>query len=460
MALQNFPASLQPIIQQGFLEQRFQTYLQSALGYRMAAIREDFATNIGETLTKTRPGLKAPTITPINPTGITNFDNGLSPSTFTIEQFKLTLNMYGDTIDLNTVTNRVGIVEQFLHNSQVNAIQAGQSLDRLARNKLFAGYLSGNTRVRTALGSPTATVSVDDINGFDTVLVNGIPTSVSASNPLSVTVGSSVYTLIGAAPDATNVSTVAVPFGFALGTAQTALAAGAGAAPGRSGVLTFSSNVATSDGTLYSAITAAVGSVILRPNARNSTAALNVGDLFTMSTVLDAVAYLRRNAVPAINGYYNCHLDPVSARQLFADPDFKQLFQGQQASQEYRMGKVIELLDVRFVPTTEAPVQAHPTIANAVVRRPIIVGAGALIEGDFAGMGAMDTADDGAIVDIVDKVVQVTREPMDRLRQIIAQSWYWIGDFCAPTDYTLNASIVPSASNANFKRACVIEHLG
>ena len=60
MGIQNFPAALQPIIQQGFLEQTFQEFLQSALGYRMAAKRENFKTNIGETLTKTRPGLKAP----------------------------------------------------------------------------------------------------------------------------------------------------------------------------------------------------------------------------------------------------------------------------------------------------------------------------------------------------------------------------------------------------------------
>lgn len=453
MPIQNFPAALVPIIQTGFLEQTFQQFLQSALGYRMAATREEFSTNIGETLTKTRPGLKAPTIQPLVTSGNVNFDNGLTPSTFTVEQFKLTLQMYGDTIDLNTVTNKVGIVDQFLHNSKVNAIQAGQSLDRLARNKLFAGYLAGNTRVRTALGSPSATLSVDDINGFENVLVNGVPTPVSSSNPMSVTVGASVYTLTGAVADATNVSTTNVPFGFAVGAQPVS-----GAAPGRSGVLTFSSNVSTSDGALANTVISSVGSVILRPNARPSAAALVSGDYFTMSTALDAVAYLRRNAVAPINGMYNCHLDPVSARQLFADPDFKQLFQGQAASQEFRMGKVIELLDLRFIPTTEAPLQSHPTIANAFVRRPIVVGEGALIEGDFAGMGAFDTPDDGAIVDVVDKVVQVTREPMDRLRQIIAQSWYWIGDFVAPTDFTLNSAIVPSASNAYYKRGVVIEH--
>lgn len=455
MAIQNFPAALQPMIQVGFLETLFQEHLTSVLGYRQAARRENFRTNIGETLTKTRPGLKAPVITPLGTSGNTNFDNGLSPSTFSIEQFKLTLAQYGDTIDLNTVTNRVGIVDQFRQNIIVNATQAGQSLDRLARNRLFAGYMSGNTRVRVTLGAPAATISVDDITGFENALVNGVPTPVSATNPLSVTVGSNVYTLVSTAADASNVSTIAAPFGNAL-----PVQPASGLAPGRSGTLTFSGNVTVADGTALNAVTMTNGAVILRPNARTTTANIVAGDMFNMSIVLDAVAYLRRNAVPAINGYYNCHLDPVSSRQLFADPDFKQLFQGQSAAAEFRMGRVIELLDVRFIPTTEAPVQVHPTNATLNVRRPIVVGEGALIEGDFDGMAATDVAPADSIINIVDGVVQVTREPLDRLQQIIAQSWYWIGDFTAPTDFTVNAAIVPTASASYYKRGVVIEHQG
>ena len=101
MGIQNFPAALQPIIQLGFLEKEFETNLQSVLGYRMAAKREVFRTNIGETLTKTRPGLKAPVTRPLQASGNTNLDNGLTPTTWTVEQYTLTLAMYGDTINLN-----------------------------------------------------------------------------------------------------------------------------------------------------------------------------------------------------------------------------------------------------------------------------------------------------------------------------------------------------------------------
>jgi hypothetical protein len=223
--------------------------------------------------------------------------------------------------------------------------------------------------------------------------------------------------------------------------------------------VTFSTNVTVADGTAGQVVSSAVGPSIMRPNAKLTSAALAPADTFSMSIVLDAVARLRSNAVPAINGMYNCHLDPISGRQLFADPDFKQLFQGQDAAKEFRMGRVIELLDCRFIPTTEAPLTVSPTNSAYNVRRPIVCGAGALLEGDFEGMGETDTPTD-AIIHEVDGIFHVTRPPLDRLSQIIAQSWYWIGDFCCPTDFTVNSTIVPSASNAYYKRAVAIEHIG
>ncbi len=184
---------------------------------------------------------------------------------------------------------------------------------------------------------------------------------------------------------------------------------------------------------------AANASVIIRPNGRATTAALTASDTLTMGCLLDAVSKLRMNAVPEIDGAYNCYLDPVSARQLFADNDFRQLFQGAtSANQVFRSGMVNDFLGLRFVPTTEAYVQAHPTLAGAVVRRPIMVGQGALIEGDFAGMAESDIAPSDSIVSVVDGIAMVTREPIDRLQQIIAQSWYWIGGFCAPSDTMTN----------------------
>ena len=64
MGISNFPLALQPIIQQGFLEREFQQALRSRLGYRACADREDISVGIGETLTKTRAGLRPAVTTP------------------------------------------------------------------------------------------------------------------------------------------------------------------------------------------------------------------------------------------------------------------------------------------------------------------------------------------------------------------------------------------------------------
>src|SRR5271166_6148444 len=207
MGIQNFPASLQPIIQQGFLEREFSQALRSKLGYRACADRVNVAVGIGETLTKTRAGLKPPVTTPLAPATNTNLDNGLTATTWGVEQYTIGINLYAATTDLNVVTERVGIASQFLQNAYVNGEQAARSLDELSRNALFGAYLGGNTRVRTTLASPAPIVSVDDVRGFLTVFVNGVQQPVSNGTPMTVTIGSNVYSLVAVALDATNVST-------------------------------------------------------------------------------------------------------------------------------------------------------------------------------------------------------------------------------------------------------------
>src|ERR1019366_689590 len=301
MGIQNFPVALQPIIQQGFLEREFEQALVSRLGDRACADREDIAVGIGETLTKTRAGLKPTGTAAIVAATNKNFDNGLTPGNWGVEQYTITINHYAATMDLNMVTSRVGIASQFLQNAYTNGEQAARSLDELARNALYSAYFGGNTRVRVTLGSAGAAVSVDDIRGFQLVFVNGVQQAVSVSNSLTVTIGANIYTTIGATPDTTNVSTT---WG------------------GISGVLTLSGSMSVSDGTAGNTVLSATASPIMRPSGRGNASQITGSDTLTMSCLLDAVARLRVNAVPEIEGAYNCYLDPVSARQLFSDPDF------------------------------------------------------------------------------------------------------------------------------------------
>jgi hypothetical protein len=457
MGIQNFPAVLQPIIQQGFLEREFEQALRSKLAYRSIAERVTLKIGIGETITKTRASLKGSITTPLAASSNTNLDNGLSSTNWSTEQYTVGINMYAATQDLNTVTSRVGIASQFVQNAYTNGEQAARSVEELARNALFSPYMGGNTRLNATLGSANATISVDDIRGFQyapylsgftsaaQALTAGAPSptmlAVSSSNTVSVLVNGTAYTLQGATPDATNVST---------------------APNGISGTLTFTTTVSTTNGTTGNSVIAANAPAILRPNGRATTGLINSSDTLTMGNLLDAVALLRRNAVPTIDGLYNCMLDPVSARQLFADPDFKQLFQGVGGGNAvFKSGMASDFLGLRLLTTTEAQTQVSPLVSTAMIRRPIVCGAGALIEGDFEGLAAEDVAPKDALISVMDPAIaMVTREPLDRLQQIIAQSWYAIVGFTAPTDVTTTSVTVPTASNANYKRAVIIEHIG
>ena len=457
MPIQNFPSQLQPIIQQGFLAREFQDGLQSRLGFRSIADREIFPNRIGETVTKTRKGLKAPVTAPMAPTANTNFDNGMTPSSWTVEQYTLTINQYGDTIDLNMVTEGVGIASQFLANARTNGVQAMQSLDRIARNALFGGasggvggYLGGNTRINTALTSASKTIYVDDIRGLQNVMNSyGQVVSLAATSGMTVTVGSNAYTLATSTADTVNVST---------------------APNGMSGSLTFTTNIATTDGAMASPVVAATAPLVLRPNGRLTTAALTApvgtygsssyvpGDTLGIQTVLSAVAALRMNNVPTVDGSYNCYLDDQQMLGLFRDADFKYLYRGAYGTETYQAGSIVELLGVRFVPTTEAPQQT--TLGAGPIHRAIVCGKGALIEGDYADAGHRDIPDaEQSLMEKVDNVVMVTREPLDRLKQIIAQSWYWIGGYALPTDATASTTIIPTATNSYLKRGVVIESL-
>ncbi len=435
----DFPAPLRPIIQENFLEREFQDGLQSKLGYRAIADRVTFPNAVGETITKTRKGLKAPVTTPMDPSKNTGLDNGLTSSGWTVEQYTLGIDQYGDTIDLNVVTSGVAIAPQFMANAKTNGIQAMQSVDRLARNALFGAYLGGNTRVATALAADATSVHVDDIRGFTWAIKtgtdgNGKPEAVSPANPLAVTLNGNAYIVVGAIADASNVST---------------------APEGVSGTLTLNKNCTVADGALGKAVVSAVAPIIHRAGEHDTTAGIAATDKLTMKMVQDAVADLRSNNVPDIDGAYNCYLTSRQMTGLYRDQEFQLLYRGAYGSEAYESGKVTALLGVRFIETTESPIQR---LGNVTVYRAIICGAGAIVEGDYENTGKGEgAAMEPGQVTVIDGIAHVTREPLDKLKQIVSQSWYFIGGFAVPTDVTVNTAIIPTATNSAFKRAVILE---
>lgn len=454
MTMNNLPSSIQSVIQTGFLERRFREPLVAKLGFRDVADREPFLANIGETITKTRTGLLPAVTTPMAAASNTDITSGLTAQNYPVEQYILSVNQYSANMMLNVATSRVAIDSLFLRNAYTLGEQAIRSVDALAQQALFSAYLGGNTRVITTLSSAGPTVHVDDIRGFTTTL-NGLGqvVAVSGTYTLAVVVGADTYTLIGAAADSVNVSS--------------AIAAG-----GISGNLTFSANVSVADATLANVVTSAVAPVIMRPvngstntqavttAAISPTSAVNAGRL-TIQLILAAKAQMSANGVKPLDktGRYICYADPIHMTGLYADPAFQFFFRGRPDTPEYRKGAVAELLGVDIVETNMNPVQ--PLAGVGTVRRAIVCGQGALIEGVMTRTGyeMANAVDDGNLTTIVDDIAHITREPIDALKQVVTQSWSYIGGFVAPTDVTANPTTLPTASNAAYKRAVVIESL-
>jgi hypothetical protein len=453
MPINNLPATLQGAIQTGFLEHQFGLPLRAKLGFRDIADREPFTANIGETITKTRTGLLPAVTTPMAPASNADITSGLTPQNYSIEQYILSIAQYAANMQLNVVTQRVAIANFFLRNAYALGEQAFRSIDTLAQQALFNTYLGGNTRVNTTLSADGATVAVDDIRGFTTTLnASGQMVPVSAGDPVNVTVGGEVYSLTGFAADGTNIST---------------------APGGISGTLTFSGKVTVADGTAGNPVVSAVAPYVVRPKTSNglvmaattadisAAGAVNGGRL-TMDMILNAKATMSANGVPvsASSGMYNLYIDPIQATGLYSDPAFQQFFRGQTTTEEYRQGVIAEMLGVRIQETNLNPVQTLSAVGT--VRRAVLCGQGALVEGEFtaeAYMQALAGEDADEAITIVDGVAHVTREPLDALKQVVTQSWSYIGGFVVPSDTTANPNTIPTANNSAFKRAIMLESL-
>lgn len=183
------PAAIQAIMQDGMLERMFHESLLPELLFPQIAEVEAWQAGLGDTRIMTRNGLMTPDPTPTT---------GSDPSTgsYDVEQWTVTMDQYGKSVDTNMLQSRMTLASKYLNDISRLGIQAGQTLNRLARNKLYAGYAGGRTWCTTTATSDS-TIIVASTDGFTHVLVDGVPTAVSASNPLTVTIDGVANTVTG-----------------------------------------------------------------------------------------------------------------------------------------------------------------------------------------------------------------------------------------------------------------------
>lgn len=459
-----FPSQLQPMIQQGYLETELDGYLEANNGYWVGADRDEFQMDVfeknrGTTITRTRPGLKAPVVVATdNAAAQTGPNNGVNPSDFNIEQYTFSPFEISDGIDLDLIGTNFGIVDRFEHDLRATYHQGMQSVDLLARDTYIRDYATAAT---TATGAAAAgngvTLTVDDIRGFDTVITegtgstNGTLQNVSATYTLPATVypggsetGAFDVTITGAVADGTNASKfVLVGTGYGAQGAPTAARGN-----GKSGTLTL--NVPTGKAI-------AAGDVLVAGDAPAQIYAGGVlhysklvsGNTLASANILDAVSLLENNGVPAsrnrngeTEGTYTCHIAPSVRRSLFKDADFKQANQTLGQSEIYKNGKVSQYLGVTFLPNTNAPRIALAGGGYAYLT--IIAGEGAIVDSWYAGLEnwAQNSMNPGYVV--LDQGIAFILMPAyaDRQGRRIHVDWLSIRDMVCPTDVTRSSVIL------------------
>ncbi|MFR9796627.1 hypothetical protein ACL02U_12085 [Streptomyces sp. MS06] len=417
------PAAIRAIMQDGLLDGMFRESLAPELLFPMIADVEPWQGAKGDTKIMTRNGLMTP-----DPTPTTGSD--ASTGSYSIEQWTVTMDQYGKSIDTDLLQSSMTQASKYLNDVSRLAIHAGQTINLLSRNKLYAGYAGGRTYC-TAAGTSDTSIEVASTDGFEQVLVNGVPTAVSASNPLTVTVDGVANTVTGV-----NTSTRVLT----LGTARVDVVGDSVI----SAQAPYSVRAGTSNDTAYN---------------------LAAGDLITFSDFRAAVARLRRMHVPAAEGSnYVAHIDSVTESQLFEDTEFQNLYRGRADSQTYRdlaIGVFGGIVWVRneVVPYLTTSDTGYSDLSTTV-HRPIVMGSGALIAAPFdnpaslLGETGVSDVPEISMINVspgVD-VARIVRPPQDRYQQNVSTTWSWVGDYGVPSDSLANGD------SALFKRAVMLEH--
>jgi hypothetical protein len=393
------------------------------------------------------------------------------PKSFGTEQWTTKAKLHHDGLDIHLTIDKVAAASTFLQRIVTLGQNAGETVDRLPRNALFAAYGTGHSLVDVGVVAGTS-FTVSSIAGFQWQLNSeGVLAEVSANNPKqwyrNPTPGASpeAVTIIGAVPADAN-----VPLGR--------------------GTLTTSANTTVVAGDVIRAYDAPV---ILRVGDGSSVDAITANDQLRLTDIRRASSILSDNFIPKHpDGYYHCHLPPTVNANLFNDAELQALNDGRFGDAPYRNLMLGILFNCIFIENPTVPrlgtvttdtdplQESRPTGATASrlapligieminasgvpIMRVIITGGGALIEcpselfpeakelGWAGEMRSFQTISSGNIQANTMGIRLILRAPVDRLGKIVSATWEWGGDFGVPSD------ALGGFTNARFKRAIVIE---
>lgn len=451
-----FPAQAVELIQQGALQRAWRDGLFPALLYRAEALWEPWPANTGQELFFTRKGLLPPVTEPLEP----GTDPGVDEKRY--EQWIARLGQYGRSADTHMPSASVASANELLATIHQQGLQAGQSINRVARNSMFQAYLAGNT-VSIAAGAAIDTdLRVANLNGFLDVVtdITVKPHPVSPAYPLGITIGGvGARNVIGATPDDPS-----NPFGP--GTLQLDAALG--------GVVVARTAVLADD-----------RSRIIRVGGGDRVDDIDATDTLTLQALINAKALLSDNNVNRHeDGWYHGHLSALGNAQVFSDEAWQRLNTALPDHEIYKTAFIGSTAGTMYMENTESPnpnnagqliatgpggsysskdIGAETINDNGIrIGRVLITGKGVLYEQGFdesqyvseAGItgkiGEFDIINAGVQI-MIERIRLVLRAPIDRLQQKVASTWSISTSFPVPTDVT------SPTSPARRKRAVIIE---
>lgn len=432
------PAALQATIQDGLLERKMMDAMKPLLLWRGLCERVRHPGQIGERVVKTRSGLIAP-----DTEATAKRTAGQDPSTVTrsIEQFSYQIAPYGKALDVHLPSSFLAQSSRFLDDTGALGFHAAQTVGRICRDRLFRAYGGGNTFATT--GATSTSLVVKDVSGFDQVIVNGVPTAVSASNPLPITV-------------------------TGVANAVTAVVANNGSTSPATGPGTLT--ITSTTWAQYDAVVRADAATMVRQADRTSDRLIVAGDTATAKTFRNAAALLRINNVPALDGsrdgLYGCFVDPQTETALLVDPEFHDSIQREgvtDSGSPFSSGVIGTYAGIKFIRNTEMPKIAADSDYQTTIHRSIMFGAQPIIEAyvpeeEFAAQvsaGGIATSNHYKMpLDPEAVLTLVVRAPMDRAGEVVSCSWLGNLDYAIPSD------IFNQTGAARFKRCAVIHTAG
>jgi len=450
------------VVQSNILEREFHDALFPRMLFRGEATPIEWPLNVGDSMIFSAPGLIAPDMRPARP------GTDPTPVTYSVEQWTAQINQYHGTIDTHMPSSIVAIIDLFLRNAQQLGLMAAQSLNRKVRDVMYNAALSGWT-VADGAQSATASLRVKRLNGFTRARnpnVSGASVvrfdPVSSSNPLAITVfdngAATSFNVIGYTPDTP---------GDEVGP----------------GVLTLSASVTNVLDRAY--VISVDRTYLIRPGGGNKVDDLISTDIPTLADVREAIAHFWEQNVPEHPDMrFHAHLDPVSQTKLFADDEFQRLMTALPDYYAYKQFALGEMLNTVFLRNSECPIpstvnggstatfdQSDPfagelytngTTSGLKVHRILFTAQGGVMEywqnqdaliteAGLTGAVAEPRISNNGIEIMSDRIQLIIRSPLNRMQDMVAVSWRFVGDWPVRTD-------AATGDASRYKRFLTIEH--